>query len=97
MKLISQLSKISLLRSDGVKYMPMILKGCTSEAGAPSAHSHKKEQLFPLGADCIATVLTGGNFIAENSGVQAPEPQMGLKQFMISGLPRHVLAYTWFL
>lgn len=41
--------------------------------------------------------LSGGNFPAQHSGVQAPEPQMGLKQFMISGLPRHVLAYTWFL
>lgn len=97
MKLILQLSKISLLSSDGVKYRPMTLKGCTSEVGAPSAHSHKYGQLFPLCADYTATVLTGGNFIAENSGVQAPEPQMGLKQFMISGLPRHVLAYTWFL
>lgn len=40
--------------------------------------------------------LTRGHFNAEHSGLQT-EPQMGLKQFMTSGLFRHVLAYTWFL
>jgi hypothetical protein len=72
----------------------MILKDCTGEACPQFAHTQIKGGCSPL---LLPPELTGGNFPAEHSGRQAAEPQMGLKQFMVSGLPRHVLAYTWFL
>lgn len=86
------------LRSDVGKFIPMIWKDCTGEAGPRFAHAQIKGSYPPphLLVTC-APELTGGNFPAEHSGRQAPEPQVGLKQCMISGLPRHVLAYTWFL
>lgn len=97
-KLILLFSKTSPLRCEGGKFTLMILRGCTSQAGTRSAPTPTVKGSCPLSVlTACAPVLTGGHFTAEHSGLQAREPHMGSKQFMISGLPRHVLAYTWFL